>query len=121
MDLKSIIGGYKESRIFHAMQKYMAECAGGEWDEHGCWSYDGSLLESWSKRGLEVFLSMETPDDTLVADHLSDVAASIQWLVAERGRSVHEDGLEYVYLRDQVREFARYCLSRSKDMACPQV
>lgn len=94
---------------FQDMQRYIAECAGGEWTEHGSWSYDRNIVDVChyaDYTGLEDFLSMRTTDDTLTPEELREVSAILLWLV---DRPPLEGGLEGVAIRTHIREFARDC------------
>lgn len=91
---------------FQDMQKYIAKCAGGEWTEHGCWSYYKNIVATVHHAGLELFLNMQSTDDTLTPEELQDVSASLGWFV---NRPHSRDGLEGVAIRTHIREFARDC------------
>jgi len=91
---------------FQDMQKYIAQCAGGEWTDNGCWRYERSMVQASSQQGLESFLKMQSTDDDLGLEELQEVSASLTWLVA---RPPFEGGLEGVAIRTHIREFARDC------------
>ena len=96
---------------FQAMQRYVAKCAGGEWDDHDSWAYDRGIVDACHYTGLEDFLKMKFHDDALTPEELQDMSVSLLWLVA---MPKFQDGLEGVAIRTRIREFARDCREDSK-------
>ena len=95
---------------FQAMQRYIAKCAGGEWDEPGSWSYHRNFVDAGHLAGLEAFMSMESADDVLTPEELQDVSQSLTWIVSHRDDvSTLEETIATLSLRLRIREFARDC------------
>lgn len=95
---------------FRDMQRYVAKCAGGEWEESGSWSINRDLVHHGLVRGVEIFLKMKGPHDPLHPHEEDGVADSVLWIA---NSSPGKGGLEGVAIRTHIREFARDCRRES--------